>query len=201
MRIRLPNKIWRILLDLATPENAKSYGAFVIKNRMLRRLGVEVGENVAVGRKFDFLMRRGGQLIIDSHVNISNDVSIYQFKKIKIGSFTAIASHCLFTDGNHDTSNHWPVAKGLTIGRGVFIGSGAKVVGSLTIGDNALVAAGAVVMSSVDEGAVVAGNPARKVGRRPVASAVWHFSDIWYSPATFTVLSSDPSFPASAQLL
>ena len=47
----------------------------------------------------------------------------------------------------------------------VFIGYGAIVLPSVTISSNAIVAAGAVVTKDVAEGDIVAGVPARPIGR------------------------------------
>jgi acetyltransferase-like isoleucine patch superfamily enzyme len=47
------------------------------------------------------------------------------------------------------------------------IGSGAVILCGVTIGEGALVGAGAVVTRDVPAGAVVAGNPARVVRRKP----------------------------------
>ncbi len=46
---------------------------------------------------------------------------------------------------------------------GASIGSGAVVLGGLTVGADALVGAGAVVTRDVPPGAVIAGNPARRL--------------------------------------
>ena len=53
---------------------------------------------------------------------------------------------------------------GPTLGRGVQVGTGAKVIGPITVGDNALVGANAVVVDDVEAGATVVGMPARPVG-------------------------------------
>ena len=172
MRQWLTNKIARGLLNLLTPENASSYEPHRAKNWLLRRLGISAGERVAVGRNFDFLIGRGSRIKIGDYVNISNDVGIYAFKEISIGSFTAISSHCVFTNGTHDISTHLPKAGRLVIGRGVFIGLGARIIGAITMGDNALIAAGATVISDVPEGMVTAGNPAKCIGRRPRGARV-----------------------------
>jgi carbonic anhydrase/acetyltransferase-like protein (isoleucine patch superfamily) len=47
----------------------------------------------------------------------------------------------------------------------VFIGFNAMVLRNVTIGPNAIVAAGAVVVKDVAEGDIVAGVPARPIGR------------------------------------
>lgn len=52
---------------------------------------------------------------------------------------------------------------GPTLGRGVSIGTGAKLIGEVTIGDGAVVGANAVVVDDVPAGATVAGAPARVV--------------------------------------
>ncbi|MBV8355879.1 MAG: hypothetical protein JO101_11200 [Candidatus Eremiobacteraeota bacterium] len=49
---------------------------------------------------------------------------------------------------------------------GVIIGRTAAVVGGVTVGEFALVAAGAIVRADVEPNAIVAGDPARIVGRR-----------------------------------
>ena len=53
------------------------------------------------------------------------------------------------------------------IGRGVLLGAGAKVLGSITIGDFAKVASGSVVLKPVPAGCTAAGVPARLVNCPP----------------------------------
>lgn len=52
------------------------------------------------------------------------------------------------------------------IGSNVFIGAGAKIIGSVSIGDGAKVGANAVVVYDVPAHTTVVGNPARVVRRR-----------------------------------
>jgi serine O-acetyltransferase len=62
--------------------------------------------------------------------------------------------------------------KGLSpvLGDEVFIGAGAKIIGTLKIGSGAKVGANAVVLEDVPEGATVVGIPARvvKISTHPV---------------------------------
>ena len=51
------------------------------------------------------------------------------------------------------------------IGDGCWIASGAIIIGGVTIGENSIVAAGAVVTKDVPPGSIVAGVPARIIGR------------------------------------
>lgn len=51
--------------------------------------------------------------------------------------------------------------------RGARVGGGSALLPGVTVGRNSVVGAGSVVTKDVPEGAVVAGNPARVVGRVP----------------------------------
>lgn len=51
------------------------------------------------------------------------------------------------------------------IGRDVFVGVGAKIVGPVTVGDGAVIGANAVVTSDVAPGAVIAGVPGHELKR------------------------------------
>ena len=52
------------------------------------------------------------------------------------------------------------------IGEDVWVGYGAIILSGVSVGRGAVIAAGAVVKDDVDPYAIVAGNPARQVGRR-----------------------------------
>jgi len=56
------------------------------------------------------------------------------------------------------------IARPVSIGRDVWIGGSAIILGGVTIGDRAVVGAGAVVTKDVPADATVVGNPARVVG-------------------------------------
>lgn len=49
------------------------------------------------------------------------------------------------------------------IGKNVFIGAGACILGGITIGDNAVIGANATVIEDVPEGGVVVGNKAKLI--------------------------------------
>lgn len=58
------------------------------------------------------------------------------------------------------------------VGRGVYIGAGASILGDLSIGDFAKIGAGTVVTSDVPGGCTAVGNPARLTNCPEPASAV-----------------------------
>lgn len=53
----------------------------------------------------------------------------------------------------------------VSLGSNVMVGAGAVVLPRLSIGDNVLIGAGAVVIDDIPSGVVVAGNPARVIGK------------------------------------
>jgi UDP-2-acetamido-3-amino-2,3-dideoxy-glucuronate N-acetyltransferase len=72
------------------------------------------------------------------------------------------------TDGAPQTEADWKVQPTL-VRRGASIGSNATILGGVVIGAGAIVGAGSVVTRSVQNGAVVAGNPARELARKTTA--------------------------------
>jgi maltose O-acetyltransferase len=61
-------------------------------------------------------------------------------------------------------------AKPITIGADCWIGGGAIICPGVTIGDRAIVGAGAVVTKDVPADAIVGGNPARPLTKRPTTN-------------------------------
>jgi serine O-acetyltransferase len=85
-----------------------------------------------------------GQVVVDGFVEIRAGAEIRPFVTIGL------------TEGDF---------QGPTIDEGARIGTGARIMGPVTVGRNAVVGANAVVIDDVPDGAVVAGVPARPVGR------------------------------------
>jgi FkbM family methyltransferase len=92
---------------------------------------------------------------------------------ITLGDHAFLGHGVALLTGTHDTGQTGlerqrtvPAAeRDIVIGPGVWIASRATVLGPCEIGANAVVAAGAVVAADVPPSAIVAGNPARLVGR------------------------------------
>lgn len=87
-----------------------------------------------------------GNIVIDGMVEIHPNVSIFPFATIGLVA----------------TSRGGP-----TLRPGVWVGTGAKVLGDIEVGEGARVGANAVVLADVPPRATVAGAPARVVRQRP----------------------------------
>lgn len=111
----------------------------------------------------------GGALRIGHGTNVNGLSKLLCAEAVTIGRFCTISWDTQISDNDFHSLTVDGVAAPMTapvvIGDRVWIGSGAVVLKGVTIGDGAVVAAGAVVTADVEAGAVVAGVPARAVGR------------------------------------
>ena len=95
---------------------------------------------------------------------------------ITVGEHTFTGHNVSIITGSHDYNLRLQRRKqdipragnDIEIGRGVWIGSNAVVLGPCRIGDHAVIAAGAVVTSDVPASTIVAGIPARALRKIPI---------------------------------
>lgn len=115
----------------------------------------------------------GGSIRIARRVWLGPYVVIYGQGGVEIGEQTLVSMHCTILSSNHGVP---PIGELIRdkedellptkIGRDVWIGANAVILGGVAIGDGAVIAAGAVVNRDVAAGAVVAGVPAREIRKR-----------------------------------
>lgn len=110
--------------------------------------GVSIGEGAIIGE--GAVLDGRGPLLIGDHVDIASEVMIYN------------AEH----DINSDTFDH--EIKPVKIDSYAFIGPRAIILAGVHIGQGAVVAAGAVVTKDVGKKEIVAGVPAKAIGKRNV---------------------------------
>jgi acetyltransferase-like isoleucine patch superfamily enzyme len=121
-------------------------------------------------------MARGTRVLIlgDAHLEIGAETvinfsaTITCFTHISIGLGSGIGWNSNVFDGNaHELTVDGvprPSRKPVSIGDHVWVGSGVTILGA-TIGDGAVIGAGSVVVSAVPSKVLVAGNPARIIGK------------------------------------
>lgn len=131
-----------------------------------------LGDKANVGQGV-VLHAYGGCIEVGRNVTIGPYSVIYGHGGVTIGDDTLIAMHCRIVSSNHDipspqfTIRSQPdVPLSVKIGRDVWLGAGATVLGGVEIGDGCVVAAGAVVTKSLPPYAIALGVPASVVKYR-----------------------------------
>ena len=142
---------------------ALRYGKFP---GLYRRVCQPMGEEYA-----DYLRRHGKFYAIGEHCSILTTTVFTDPAYVRIGNNVRFSSCSLIGhDGvvamlNHAYDLKLDSVGKIDIGDNVFIGFNAIVLPNVTIGSNAIVAAGAVVTKNVAAGDIVAGIPAKPIGR------------------------------------
>jgi acetyltransferase-like isoleucine patch superfamily enzyme len=169
-----------------TPE-VHSPWRWLLKARLLRLLGMKIGDGVAIDKGFEWL--ESSKLTLQDNAVIGRNVKIYNFSEVSIGKFSMFASEILIANGGHNKENLEPFSGPLTIGHGCWIGAGVKIIGAnLHVGNNAIIGAGSLVISDIPANAIAVGVPARVIGYRNLPDKVWHLGNTWFSPYTFEFL-------------
>lgn len=115
-----------------------------ISQRAVRKTNIEIHPAAKIGRRF--FIDHGTGVVIGETAEIGDDVTIYQ--GVTLGGT------------GKDKGKRHP-----TIGNGVMIGSGAKVLGPFKVGDNSNIASGAVVLEEIPPNSTAVGAPARVIKR------------------------------------
>lgn len=142
-----------------------------LKTRNAR--GISLGNRVEVEHDVFFkLTGKHSRLQIGDFAFIGRGCEIDVSESVTIGAHTLVAPGVFITDHAHrrarasrlDEQGNENAA--VVIGEDAWLGTGCTVLPGVTIGQGAIVGAGAVVTRSVEEYTIVAGVPARVVGRR-----------------------------------
>lgn len=102
--------------------------------------GIEIHPGATIGRRF--FIDHGMGVVIGETAEIGDDCTLYH--GVTLGGTS-------WKEGKRHP----------TLGNGVVVGAGAKILGPITIGDSAKIGSNAVVVKNVPAGATAAGIPAR----------------------------------------
>ena len=116
-----------------------------LSQRSRHRTGIEIHPGAEIGRRV--FIDHGDGVVVGETTVIGDDVTIYQ--GVTLGGT------------GKDVGKRHP-----TIGNGVTIGAGAKVLGPITVGDHSKIGAGAIVLKNVPDNCTVVGNPGRIVKKK-----------------------------------
>ena len=120
-------------------------------------------------------LRNGERITIGDGVHVGERSCLWagnSHGRITLGDKALLGPEVYVTASNYGTAWGTPIMDQPTeeadvvVGADVWLGVRSVVVAGVTIGDGAVVAAGAVVTRDVPAGAIVAGVPARVIGRR-----------------------------------
>lgn len=178
-------RLWRLVrlqarVDGAVPVTTQFDGPVETGGRTR----LELGEHCRLGRNVFFETGDGGVIRLGANVRLNTGVFIVSHAEITIGRDCLIAEYASIRDADHGyvpgqlmrLQPH--TARPIRIGDGAWIARGAVVLKGVTIGEGAIVGANSVVTRDVPAMAIVAGAPARIIGRRgepartPAASSV-----------------------------
>jgi serine O-acetyltransferase len=115
--------------------------------------GIEIHPGATIGRRF--FIDHGMGVVIGETAEIGDDCLLYQ--GVTLGG-----------TGNEKGKRH------PTLGNGVVVGTGAKVLGGIRIGDYVKVGAGSVVVHPVPDHSTVVGIPGRVVRTRAEGGVLEH---------------------------
>jgi serine O-acetyltransferase len=118
--------------------------ARLISQKTARKTNIEIHPGATIGRRL--FIDHGTGVVIGETAVIGDDVTLYQ--GVTLGGT------------GKDVGKRHP-----TVGSGVMIGAGAKVLGPFSIGDNTKIAAGSLVLNEIPENCTAVGAPARVVKR------------------------------------
>ncbi|HAF53643.1 MAG TPA: serine O-acetyltransferase [Thauera sp.] len=143
--------------------------------------GIEIHPGAVIGRRV--FIDHGMGVVIGETAEIGDDCTIYQ--AVTLGG----------------TSLYRGTKRHPTLGRGVVVGAGAKVLGGFTVGDGAKIGSNAVVVKPVPAGATAVGNPARIVDPERDAAREQKAEQIGFSAYGVTRDMDDPVSKALHGLL
>ena len=143
--------------------------------------GIEIHPGATIGRRV--FIDHGFGVVVGETAEVGDDCTIYQ--GVTLGG----------------TSLYRGTKRHPTLGKGVVIGAGAKVLGGFTVGDGAKIGSNAVVVKPVPAGATAVGNPARIIEEGRDAAREAKAREMGFSAYGVTPNEDDPVSKAIHGLL
>jgi serine O-acetyltransferase len=112
--------------------------------------GIEIHPGAKIGR--GFFIDHGSGVVIGETAEIGDNVLMFHQVTLGNADFTAAGKR-------HPT-----------IGNGVIIGAGAKILGPISVGNHSLIGAGTILTKDVPSCSVVVGNPGQVIKQRSIAA-------------------------------
>lgn len=139
---------------------------FEIKTKYLKFLGASIGSRSII--LCEIPKSNLKKLVVGDNCYIDKTVNLALHSSINISDSVVVNSSVSILTGSHDlTSPSWEkIDSPIHISSYCWIASRAIILPGVCLGKGAVVAAGAVVTKDVPEYSIVAGNPAKIIGKR-----------------------------------
>lgn len=136
--------------------------------RVMRAFGAKIGRAVVL--RNTVVCWKPDNLAIGDQSWIDGEVNLYSVDKITIGSNCVVSAGAFLCTASHDIRKEdFPlVTAPIVLEDGAWVAARAIVLPGVTLHEGCVVGAGAVVSKDVPAWTIVAGNPAREVGRRNI---------------------------------
>jgi serine O-acetyltransferase len=142
--------------------------------------GVEIHPGAVIGRRV--FIDHGMGVVIGETAEVGDDSTLYH--GVTLGGTT------------------WKKGKRHpTLGRGVVVGAGAKILGPIILGDGAKIGSNAVVVKDVPAGATAVGIPARILGRQQAKQRAETAEKLGFSAYAISQDMNDPMVQAIHAIL
>ena len=138
--------------------------------------GIELGSGVALDQHVALVISGDSEdkikLAIGDRSYVNRGTIFDASLSITVGEDCMFGPYCYVTDSDHGTEVNIPVSQQpmqsvpVTIEDGAWIGAHASILKGVTIGAGAIVGAGSVVTKNVAANSIVAGVPAKEIGKR-----------------------------------
>ena len=152
-----------------------------IRKSVLKILGLKIGKHSFI-MKDNYIMNTN-RLHIGNDTHINRGCLIDARGGITIQNSVSISHNVSIITGSHDVQSpiFMGVFKPIVIEDYVWIGVNATILQGVTVGKGAVISAGAVVTKDVEPYSIVAGVPAKTIGKR---TTDLHYQAKWETPLT-----------------
>lgn len=160
LKLALWSFVWLVLFR-PTPKPLSPWRVF-----LLRVFGASITGRPFVGSSSKVKMP--WHLTLEDRACLAPDCEVYNLGPCVVRARATVAQRTYLCCGTHDLGREdLPLVTGpIEIGEDAFVGAQALVLPGVVIGAGAVVGAGSVVTKDVAPWTMVAGNPAREIGRR-----------------------------------
>lgn len=156
--------LWQIVHLILFRPTFKQLGPWRVL--LLRCFGAKINRTCYVASSA--IVKMPWNLVMENNTCLGPSSECYNLAPITLRARATVAQHAYLCAGTHDLDDPaLPLVVGpIEIGADAFIGAKALLLPGVVVGEGGVVGAGAVVTKDVEPWTIVAGNPAKVIGKR-----------------------------------